>query len=661
MQNLSWYIHRLGRMSPGELAYRTTQSMQAAVSRITAAYQSKVPAPAIAQSKHFVRAAVELNAQPYVAAAEQILAGRLVIFDLPDHFIGDPPQWNRDPLTGTLAPLMHASALDYRDERLVGNIKYLWEPNRHLHIPVLAQAYILTGEAKYARAVELHISSWIEQCPCSRGPNWTSSLELAIRLINWSIAWQLLGGHDAAIFSDAEGRAFRDRWLRSVCEQTRAITRKLSRYSSANNHLIGETAGVCVAAATWNYWPQMRQWGTRCRSILIHEVLQQNAADGGNREQAFSYQQFVLDFVVLAGLSGRATGADYPTEYWQRIERMLEFLAGMMDVSRTVPMIGDADDGYVVKLSAQLGSDNYRSLLGTGALLFDRPDFARKAGALDDKTRWLSLIEPKAHFDLLRQAPARTPPVREFRLSGYYVLGDRFECEDEIRMVVDAGPLGYLSIAAHGHADALSIVLNVGGQEVLVDPGTYAYHTESAWRRYFRSTRAHNTVLIDDADQSVQRGNFMWSQHATATCMEFSEAAGRQRFTGEHDGYLRLKDPLRHRRQIDYDLATRSFEITDTLECKGTHRGVRHWHFAEMLLPVVKTGEIVVQTRNFRIRIVSDVPPQATQVHRGGTSEQGGWVSRRFGYKQPAATVAWHTQIHGTTSLRTRIFCEPVN
>ena len=141
--------------------------------------------------------------------------------------------------------------------------------------------------------------------------------------------------------------------MRSVYLHVRAITRKLSRFSSANNHLIGETAGAYIASVTWNGWPQMRAWGLQCKEILAQEAIVQNADDGGNREQAFSYQQFVLDFLLLAGLAARAAHEDFPPDYWQRIERMMEFLASMMDVAGHVPMIGDADDGYVVKLGPQ--------------------------------------------------------------------------------------------------------------------------------------------------------------------------------------------------------------------------------------------------------------------------------------------------------------------
>ena len=64
----------------------------------------------------------------------------------------------------------------------------------------------------------------------------------------------------------------------------------------------------------------------------------------------------------------------------------------------------------------------------------------------------------------------------------------------DIWLRCDAGPHGHGSIAAHGHADALSIELRCAGVEVLADPGTYCYHGEPAWRSYFRGTRGHSTA-----------------------------------------------------------------------------------------------------------------------------------------------------------------------
>ena len=182
---------------------------------------------------------------------------------------------------------------------------------------------------------------------------------------------------------------------------------------------------------------------------------------------------------------------------------MLEFLASIMDCGGNVPMFGDADDGFVVRLdprpraSAASARCSPPARCSSGAATS-----SPRRGALDDKTRWLLGADADARVRRARRGEARLPVRRAFPEGGYYILGCDFETPDEIRLVADAGPLGYRAIAAHGHADALSFTLSVGGLEFLVDPGTYAYHTQPEWRAYFRGTAAHNTVRIDGRDQS---------------------------------------------------------------------------------------------------------------------------------------------------------------
>jgi len=656
-------------MSGAEVAHRLGKAARSATSLLEISHPGAAPVADLSRPEHPFLPPLAPDQAPdagwraVIEEAERIVAGRHAVFDLGDCHLGDPPEWNRDPLTLRLAPWRAAASIDYRDEREVGNIKYLWEPNRHLHLATLAQAHALTGDEQYARTIRRHLDSWIAQCPVGRGPNWVSSLELGIRLINWSIVWQLLGGRSAAIFATQEGREFRDRWLASIFHHARSIVGNLSRFSSANNHLIGEAAGVYVAASTWPLWPQMRAWGARCRGILERECLQQNASDGGNREQALAYQQFVLDFLVIAGLAARAAGEDFAPAYWQRIEKMIDFIAALTDVAGNVPMIGDADDGFVVRLSRERGFCPFRSLVATGAVLFDRADLAAQAhlaspapARADTKTRTLLGADASQRLEALRSRARAFVAQRAFAESGYFLLGEGFGTAREVRLLCDAGPLGYLSIAAHGHADALAVLLSIGGHEILIDPGTFAYHTDPQWRRYFRSTRAHNTVVVDDLDQSEQRGSFMWSEHAGARCVELFMRGAAQYFAGEHDGYARLRDPVIHRRGVCFE--PHGIEIADTLRCAGAHRICRRWHFPENARVTLQDdGEIRVDAGAVAVAMTPLEPLERAALHSAGTPQEGGWVSRRFGVKIACTSVGWYSRVDGGSSapLRTRI------
>lgn len=653
-----WYWNRLRRMSIPEIAHRTVRVARDTVQRYTGiGTVSDVPAPDLRQaSRAFVALDVRVEPANYVAAADVILTRRLPVFDR-EYVYADLPQWNRDPKTGRVAPITFGKSIDYRDEEAVGDIKYLWEINRHLELVVLAQAYRLTQEKSYLDELRRLLESWLDQCPYPLGLNWSSALEVGIRLINWSLIWQLLQGVESPMFQRNSGIAFRDRWLTSIYQHMHYVQGNFSRFSSANNHLIGEAAGLYIGAIVWPYWPETTRWRQYARRELARESLRQNSPDGVNREQAIAYQQFVLDFLLLAGLAGRANGDDFPVEYWQRIERMLEFIASVMDVRGNVPMIGDADDGYVARLAREADSSMYRSLLATGASVFRRSDFKAKAGRFDDRSRWLLGEKGAAIYADL---PAAPPVVRRaFPDGGYFVLGSDFETPQEIRIVADAGPLGYQSIAAHGHADALAFTLSMAGHEFLVDPGTYAYHTERWWRDYFRGTAAHNTVRIDAENQSVIGGSFLWTQHARVSSPLWRTDETGDRLFAAHDGYARFEDPCHHERELVFDRMSRTLSVSDLIRCIGNHRVEIFWHFAEDVKVVVDNeGTVLAEKHGHRLRIV----PRAglmlkPSLYRGDVSLPSGWISRRFDVKTPTTTVIWRADIAGTAQFQCNIEC----
>jgi len=653
---LAWKLNRLRCMSAAEIAHRVVKAAAMRAERWGLA-RCAVPAPDLARrARPWIHTDAKVEPRRYAAAANRLAAGRFDVFALVNVDLGNPPRWNRDPKTGVEAPLEFGKQLDYRDPARVGDCKYLWEPNRHLHLVTLAQAYALTGDARHGQALRTHLESWFDACPFRMGANWSSSLELGLRLVNWALAWQLIGGVDSPLFAGADGGKFRGRWLESVYQHADFISGHLSLHSSANNHLVGEVAGLYTAALAWPHWQAALQWRKTAGEILEREAVLQNAPDGVNREQAVSYQQFELDLLLLPLLAARANGLDFPAGYVARIEAMLIHLASIIDYGGNVPMFGDADDGYAVRLDPRQDFSRYHSLLATGALMFGRGDFKAKAGTLDDKTRWLFGARAREAFDAIDSANARLPIRREFPDGGYYILGCDFESDDEIRLVADAGPLGYREIAAHGHADALSFTLSTAGEEFLVDPGTFAYHTKPEWRAYFRGTAAHNTLRVDARDQSQPGGNFMWLRKARAGCGEWRTSPVEDCFEGWHDGYMALADPVMHRRRIVLDKVARRVAIEDTLKMEGEHDVELFLHAHEKCaVSLCAAGARLARgDRALDIRF-PQVPGAAVQVLRGSEAPIGGWISRAFDRKQPSPTLVWRARLKGACVLRTEI------
>jgi len=649
-------------MTPAEVAFRGARALQAHAERLGLVGAAPVPAPDLAAtSRPWVFAPAIARAPGYVAAAERIRNGALDIFALRGVDLGQPPRWNRDPKSGIQAPLAYGKTLDYRDPDLVGDITYLWAPNRHLHFVTLAQAYAASGQAKYFEELAEQLDSWLVACPYRLGPNWASALEAAVRLVNWSLAWQLVGGARCRMFESARYAELRLRWLRSVYQHAEFVRGWFSRHSSANHHLIGEAAGLFIAGLTWPHWKRAALWADSGQRILEREALAQNAPDGANREQALSCQGQVLDFLLLALLAGTANGRAFPAEYSARIEAMLDYLASIMDAGGNVPQLGDAGDGESVRLAQGKGFCPYRSLLATGAILFGRGDFKLKAGALDDKTRALFGVDAEESYAALDARKTRLPLRQTFPEGGYYVLGCEFDTPHEIRLVADAGALGYRSLAAHGHADALAFTLSAGGREFLIDPGTYAHHTQGAWRSYFRGTSAHNTVRIDGEDQSVQGGSFMWLAKANAGCSLWLSSADKDCFEGWHDGYRRLDDQVKHRRLIELDKRARRIVVEDTLEMAEDHEVELFFHCHEES-EVRAAGEgFVVRRGNAVVRLsLPKAAASAVQIYRGSLAPMAGWVSRAFDCRRPAPTIAWRARLTGTSVLRTEILIGPI-
>jgi hypothetical protein len=254
--------------------------------------------------------------------------------------------------------------------------------------------------------------------------------------------------------------------------------------------------------------------------------------------------------------------------------------------------------------------------------------------------------------------PARSAPPRlAFFEGGHYLLGADFDTPREVRIAIDCAPLGYLSIAAHGHADALAFTLSAGGRELLIDPGTYAYHTQREWRDYFRGTLAHNTVRIDGVDQSVSGGNFMWLAKARARLVAHVPQAAPQRCVGEHDGYTRLDDPLLHRRELRYDTSLHRLTVIDHLDAKAPHAVEIAWHFSEAAQVSLDDAERVLATDGpVSLHLACETPGFVPELHRGEEPPRIlGWVSRRFDERTPTTSVVFRGRIESTTTITTQI------
>ncbi|MGB7946233.1 MAG: alginate lyase family protein [Candidatus Binatia bacterium] len=578
-----------------------------------------------------------------ISLASEWLNHRADILSLRGTCLGDSIDWHRDYSSGVIGPKKYSALINYRDANRIGDVKYIWELNRLQHLVLLALAAVWTGNEAFRTEIVRQTSSWYNENPFMTGLNWKSPLEAAMRLISWALISFIVG-------KASPGKVFPAEFSESVYQHQYFISKFYSKYSSSNNHLIGEMAGLYVASLVWPYFRKSEAWRSFAKHKLIQEIMYQVEDDGVGKEHATEYQVFILEFFLLAGALGSACGDDFPREYWQRIVSMASFLSAMSDRNGNFPMFGDGDSAQVVWLPESMG-ERVRSLLRICGFANTRK------GCGDARVlRSHLLLWGRESTQLpLPSTPQARAELKVFPQGGYQVLAANRGEDDEVVVVFDASPLGLPPLYAHGHADALSFWLSYGGQEFLIDPGTFCYYTHDRWRSYFRGTSAHNTVRVDGLDQSLTGGRFLWRYTARSRTERVENNGEFVKVRAFHDGYNRLPDPVIHKRDMRLYKKTHSLVVTDFLECRGSHDVDIFFHFSEQCaVEQAAPGFFTVLSGNKQLGLRLDARCKA-KLYRGSDEPILGWVSRAFGVKEPTFTIVASTRINGSTELVTKL------
>lgn len=618
-------------MSAPEVCHRLGEQVKKSVARHHnydwSHFTNTGPAPALP----FFRDQIVAHASEPLKAAlrdyvEQFLAGHLQLHgvvwpqcDPADLF----PQslWRLDPVTGGQWPGAEKYCFDipYRSERRLGDVKYVWDANRLQFLQPLAVAVALDEDVRALAAIERAIESWCAANPPFRGLAWSCGIELALRAITLIFT--------ASLCSDRLRPQTHDKLRNMLSAHLHWLCRYPSKYSSANNHLVMEEAAkfvIALALGAPAVSPSVRE---SARAALEREAQKQILADGVGAEQSPTYGAFTAEALLLAARAGEAQGIAFSKNYYERLAAFADHIAWLANSSGGVPLIGDDDEGRVLTMGGR-GEPRYPASVAAaicGALR--RP---QAAPLVDCEIR-------NALFGASVRAAAAPQGLRVFGDGGYTIVRET-RAGRKLFLAIDHGPLGYLSIAAHGHADANSMVLSLDDQPILVDPGTYLYHSGGAWRDWFRSTRAHNTLAMEDADQSVMSGPFNWSHKARA-CLDEAKGGDDWRIVASHDGYA-ARFGVMHRRTVSP--TARGLVILDALTPERTCVTARIvFQFAADAQVRLQDDRFVIALSGRDVARLKIGAPGETRLQSGEDRYDGGWISPRFGEKCAAPRLEW--------------------
>jgi hypothetical protein len=381
-----------------------------------------------------------------------------------------------------------------------------------------------------------------------------------------------------------------DTW-KAVVETVRShaslIEQRLSLYSSSGNHTIAEGTGLVYAGTLFQERAEAARWKSLGLMTLEREAARQVLPDGGGIERALWYHLFVIDLLGLVECLLAHQGDAVPAAISDAVQRGRRFLRAFGDSPEDLPSLGDGDNGYA--LSEHL-----------------RISWAETRGPSSRTT-----VFPDAGCTVL---DADTLP--------------------RSRLVFDHGPLGMSPAYGHGHADALSLHLRVGSQDLLIDPGTYTYTGDQKWRRWFRGTSAHNTVVVDHLDQAVQETAFIWSQSYRAQLVHREEGPdGDVMLLACHDGYKKRVGVI-HWRAVYFE-PPGAWVVWDRLVGSGEHHLELNWHLS--VEPSVEAGVHVLRCAGYRLNLTVEA---GRGEHREATMTATiGWRSRQYGSKEPISTL----------------------
>jgi hypothetical protein len=441
--------------------------------------------------------------------------------------------------------------------------------------------------------------------------------------------------------------------------------------------------------------PEATRWIRYARRFVEKEVLAQYARDGVHFEKSTAYHRLVTQLFLVAFIALERSGVAVGAEAKQRLHQACRYTRAYTRPDGMAPIWGDSDDAratwfdvrhhrdhrVLTDLAAAYFDDG--SLAASGACAIDVPLFLGSVGShqqedgssqssvetrkwvagvkrseppesytwgLSTRSSWFDPSRPRESVRSRENGPAVEAPfdlVECFHDGGVVcaTIGKH-------HFVADVGEVGLDGLGGHGHLDALSFELTLHGIPLIVDPGSYVYTGDPDARNRFRSTRAHNVVMVDGEEMADLFPQKLWRLGSEANpydvCWQQDEDGFR--LSARHDGYVRLPDAVHYHREFKFSAVEPRLMVSDRFQATGQHYVERFLHFNAGLELVPDEQCLLITARQNRCFVVTwDEDTEATLIDD--------WVSTTYGERAKSRTLVLRNTIHGKSVLAFAIAC----
>jgi uncharacterized heparinase superfamily protein len=573
--------------------------------------------------------------------AETALAHRVDLLGSGPVSLGPEIDWQRDFKSGFRWPT------DFYQDVVVTRLddqsdaKVPWELSRGHQLLALGRAAAIFRERRFADELASQVTSWLTDNPAGHGINWTNAMEVGIRAINWIWALAALGEQTAL------GEPLQSQIAQSLAVHGRHIWHNLEGSPQLRgNHYLADVVALLVIAWALPDDPLSSRWTAYARRALEREVRSQLLSDGVSFEASLPYHGLVLELLLLAWWLCELDGRRLSSGFEARLNAALEVSLLLRHPGGRIPQFGDNDSGRI------LPADSTRPLTHDHLLWMGAGLLGSAVPADSAPHAEVALNLGLQMWDRSGEAAPRTqsklPPARSFPVGGLHVLrGHRAQ------VVARCGDVGQNGNGGHAHNDLLSFELSIGGRLVVADPGTYVYTSDPNARNRFRGTAIHSTVTVDrkEINPLPQSEMFRLPRWARPLPPRIDVLEGRIELVIGHDGYRRLDPAVIVRRTFSLSRQSDELVVTDDVTRRGSCLVVSRLQFAPGVELRVSPGdryELHAEDTHLRIEVFG---------HDESLLGEG-WVSPRFGVREPAPYIELKADVGVPHSIGYRIVSE---
>ena len=511
---------------------------------------------------------------------EQIMAGRLTIFDQHYQFALDALPWHTDWRYAHRWPPAQSYSFYEQDKAVPYDVKFPWELSRLGFLLTLVQGALLGKRPDALKQAVTIAEDWRRANPVAQTVNWTP-MECSMRAINLVLITLLLAS-DAHTSADAL-----QPFLPLLVLHGEYLWRKIEYTDVRGNHYAANLVALLLLGAVLKpvYRPA-RRWLRHATARIEPEILLQYCADGVNFEKSVAYHRLVTELYLLALIVLEHSGYAIAEDVRERIHRACRYTSAYIRPDGWAPNWGDNDSAFVFDWEPRSTRD-HGALLAIAAIFFD--DAALKATP-SAGVPWLFGQAGLTRWAALRDDASKHVGTHWFEAGGMLIAQ-----ADDNYLFADYGEVGMRGRGGHGHNDTFSFELCLAGHALVVDAGSPSYTGDLSLAQTYRSTAAHNTLRVDHTEMARLIGAWRISDDARPHAVRPALGAQQAVIVGEHVGYAHLADPVIHRRALTFDGCNAELQCVDQLRCGAPHQVERFLLFAPGLKVELGAGQLYLK------------------------------------------------------------------